>query len=51
MLSENQRQHLAHLFELISREDELLAGVMQRLFAAAELDLPWFRDLLATDQR
>ena len=49
MLPENQRQHLAHLFELISREDELLAGVMQRLFAATELDLPWFRDLLVTD--
>ena len=49
MLPENQRQHLAYLFELIGREDELLAGVMQRLFGAAELDLPWFRDLLATD--
>ena len=49
MLPENQRQHLAYLFELIGREDELLAGVMRRLFGAAELDLPWFRDLLATD--
>ena len=49
MLPENQRQHLAYLFELIGREDELLAGVMQRLFGAAELDLPWFRDLLATE--
>ena len=49
MLPENQRQHLAYLFELIRREDELLDGVMQRLFGAAELDLPWFRYLLATD--
>ena len=49
MLAENQRQHLAYLFELIRRKDELLDGVMQRLFGAAELDLPWFRDLLATD--
>ncbi len=49
MLPENLRQHLAYLFELIGREDELLAGVMRRLFGAAELDLPWFRDLLATD--
>ena len=49
MLPENQRQHLEYLLELIAREDELLAGVMRRLFGAAELDLPWFSELLATD--
>ena len=49
MLPENQRQHLTYLLELIAREDELLAGVMQRLFGDAELDLPWFSELLATD--
>ena len=48
-LSEDQQKHLVYLFELIGRQDELLAGVMRRLFGAAELDLPWFRDLLATD--
>ena len=47
MLPENQRQHLEYLLELIAREDELLAGVMRRLFGAAELDLPWFSELLA----
>ena len=49
MLPENQRQHLAYLLELIAREDELLAGVMRRLFGDAELDLAWFSELLATD--
>ena len=49
MLPKNQRQHLAYLLELIAREDELLTGVIRRLFGDAELDLAWFRDLLATD--
>ena len=49
LLPENQRQHLTYLLELIEREDELLADVMQRLLGDSELDLPWFTDLLATD--
>ena len=49
MLTDNQRRHLSYLFELIGREDELLTGIMQRLFGDAELDLLWFKDLLTTD--